>query len=235
MVTETGAQIADSVRYILREIETINEIAVRSQDPLAGKLRLGAIPSLAAYIFPQVVEGIKASLPNIKLILIEEKTATLIERLKHGEIDLALLALPVQDDFFVSEKLFDDKFYLAVPGDHELAKYKTVDQKILSKYQFLLLEEGHCLRDQALEVCKLNNIAEDHDVRATGIETLRSMVKAGTGITFMPEIAINELDQGICYIPFTHPALSREIGLVWRKTTARIEVIDKLVQLLKKI
>ena len=105
-----------------------------------------------------------------------------------------------------------------------------MDQKDLKNHRLLLLEEGHCLRDQALEICGLNGIAEEQDLRATGLETLRQMVKAGSGITFMPRIAAQDDEIGIHYVPFTRPAPVRTIGLVWRKTTARQQVIDKLVE-----
>ncbi len=230
MLTETGRQIAHSARRILREVGTIHEIAESCHDPMAGKFRLGAFPTLATYIFPDLVLKVKEVMPNLRLILIEEKTAVLIEKLRHGEIDAALLALPVYDDFLLSHKLFEDKFYLAVPADHELTKYDIVNQGILSKHRLLLLEEGHCLRDQALEVCQLHGIAEEQDFKATGMETLRQMVKAGTGITFIPEIAMNQNERDIRYIPFEVPAPARTIGLVWRKTTARQQVMDKIIK-----
>ena len=197
MLTEIGLQIAHSARRILREVGTMQEIAESSHDPLAGKFRLGAFPTLATYVFPDLVTKVKEVMPNLRLILIEEKTAVLIEKLRHGEIDAALLALPVYDDFLLSHKLFEDEFYLAVPPDHDLNKYDKVDQRILLNYRLLLLEEGHCLRDQALEVCQLHGIAEEQDFKATGMETLRQMVKAGTGITFIPEIAKNQNEHGI--------------------------------------
>ena len=162
--------------------------------------------------------------------MIEDKTAILVEKLRQGEIDAALLALPVRDNFLVSKPLFDDEFLLAVPPEHELADQGSIDQKVLKNHRLLLLEEGHCLRDQALEVCQLNGLDEEQDFRATGLETLRQMVKAGTGITFMPNIAIRPNESGIRYVPFTSPAPFRSIGLVWRKTTARQQVIDKLVE-----
>ncbi|TQV82644.1 LysR family transcriptional regulator [Exilibacterium tricleocarpae] len=230
MLTEVGEHIAHSARRILREVDTVHDIAKSSHDPLAGKFRLGAFPTLATYIFPNLVPRAKAAMPNIRLILIEEKTANLIEKLRHGEIDAALLALPVYDDFLVSHKLFDDEFLLAVPPDHELTKHPSIDQKTLKKQRLLLLEEGHCLRDQALDICRPHGIAEEQDFKATGMETLRQMVKAGTGITFMPKIAIQENEPGIHYIPFTAPAPIRTIGLVWRKTTTRQPVMDRLIE-----
>ncbi len=232
MLTEIGAQVEQSARRILREVDTIKEVARSSHDPLSGKFRLGAFPTLSTYIFPRLVPKVKASMPNLRLILIEEKTAILIEKLRHGEIDAALLALPVRDDYLVSKPLFDDEFLLAVPPEHPLARARSVDQQALKNQRLLLLEEGHCLRDQALEICGLNGIAEEQDFRATGLETLRQMIKAGSGITFMPRIAIQKDEAGIHYVPFTSPAPVRTIGLVWRKTTARQPVIDTLVECL---
>ncbi|NNM21683.1 MAG: LysR family transcriptional regulator [Gammaproteobacteria bacterium] len=232
MLTDTGNQIANSARRILREVDTIHDMAQSRHDPLAGKFRLGAFPTLATYIFPELVPKVKKHLPNLRLILIEEKTAILTDQLKRGKIDAALLALPVDDNFLVSQPLFEDEFLLAVSPGHELAAYKSVDQKKLEKHRLLLLEEGHCLRDQALEVCQLNGVAEEEDFRATGLETLRQMVKAGTGITFMPQIAIKNDEPGIRYIPFSGQPPVRTIGLVWRKTSARRQVIDKFVEIL---
>jgi len=167
--------------------------------------------------------------------LIEEKSADLITSILHGDIDAALLALPIEDDFLVAEALFDDEFMLAVPPNHELTKLSSIDQKILKSHPLLLLEEGHCLRDQALDICQLHEIAEEQDFRATSLETLRQMVKAGTGVTFIPKIAVDEKESGIQYIPFDSPAPTRTIGLVWRRTTVHIEVINKIIEILKTL
>lgn len=234
MVTEIGEQVARSARRILREVDTIHDVARSSHDPMSGRFRLGAFPTLSTYIFPTLVPKVRQALPDLRLILIEEKTAMLLEKLRRGDIDAALLALPQREDYLVSRPLFDDEFLLAVPTDHPLAKLQSVDQNALQNHRLLLLEEGHCLRDQALDVCQLNGIAEEEDFRATGLETLRQMVKAGSGITFMPAIAVQQGEAGIHYVPFSRPAPVRNIGLVWRKTTARQQVIDKLVELLKE-
>jgi LysR family hydrogen peroxide-inducible transcriptional activator len=165
--------------------------------------------------------------------LIEEKTDRLIQQLKQGLIDAALLALPIIEDSLQSQQLFTDEFKLAVAPDNPLAKNKTIKQSDLHNKQLLLLDEGHCLRGQALQVCQLNGAEEQQDVRATGLETLRQMVKAGTGITFITEIAIHEPDPDICYLPFSDPAPSRSIGLVWRKTSARTQLIGHICDLIK--
>jgi LysR family hydrogen peroxide-inducible transcriptional activator len=233
MLTDTGALVAMSARKILREVDDIHDIAQSSHDPLSGKFRLGAFPTLSTYIFPSLVEMVNRDMVDLRLILIEEKTATLVNKLRQGEIDAALLALPVEDNFLVTQKLFDDEFFLAVPSGHELTRYKSIDQSRLRDHRLLLLEEGHCLRDQALEVCQLGGMSEEQDFRATGLETLRQMVRAGTGITFIPEIAKQAVEPGIEYIPFEAPAPLRQIGLVWRKTTTRHAVLKRLVQSLE--
>lgn len=232
ILTEAGGQILRSAQRILREVDTIEVVARSQRDPLSGKFRLGAFPTLAPYIFPKLVPEIKTGMPGLRLILIEEKTAVLIEKLEAGEIDAALLALPVEGHHLETQRLFDDEFLLAVASEHKLSAAKCVDQGTLKDHHLLLLEEGHCLRDQALEICQLNSSAEDQEFRATGLETLRQMVLAGTGITLMPKIAVQANEVGIKYIPFSGTPPVRTIGLVWRKTTARKLVIDKLVELL---
>ncbi|MDO9048714.1 MAG: LysR substrate-binding domain-containing protein [Methylobacter sp.] len=230
--TELGQQIIASARRILLEVDTIQQLAGNAQDPLAGNFRLGAFPTLATYIFPGLVPLIKQTLPKLRLILVEEKTDILIAQLKQGQLDAALLALPIPDDTLEIRMLFDDEFLLAVASDNPLAARKTIAQSDLTHQQLLLLDEGHCLRGQALQICKLNHAEEQQDVRATGLETLRQMVRAGTGITFMPKIAIHEPEDGIRYIPFDEPVPKRTIGIVWRKTSARNELLERLTKLM---
>jgi len=230
--TETGEQIVSLARKVLQQVDTMHDVAKSSKDPLAGKFRLGAFPTLSTYIFPSLVPKITAALPQLKLVLIEEKTQQLLDRLKRGELDAALLALPIHEDQLAAQALFDDEFLLAVPPSHPHASKKQIAQADISGEKLLLLEEGHCLRDQALSVCQLAGSEEEQDFRATSLETLRQMVKAGTGITFMPHIAIQTDERDICYVPFKKPAPYRTIGLVWRKTSVRTAVIEKLAALL---
>lgn len=236
MLTQAGSEIVNAARKMLREAENIREIAAGARDPLAGKFRLGAFPTLSPYLFPEIVPELKSHFPDLRLILIEEKTSDLLTRLKSGEIDAALLALPVQDDQFLSTPLFDDPFLLAVPDSHILAKKQDVTLNDLHQGKLMLLEEGHCLRDQALDVCHLQDFPVEEDFYATSLETLRQMVRAGTGMTFMPRIAISSMKDhtGISYIPFKEPAPFRTIGLVWRKTSVRKELIKQMVDMIKK-
>jgi len=228
MITEAGQDIIQSAEKIMHEVERIKEIAEHAHNPFSGTFRLGAFPTLSTYIFPNMVPQIKKLMPDLHLILIEDKTAVLIERLHKGEIDAALLALPVHGDSLEIKRLFDDSFFLAVFPEHPLANTTQIGMEELSKYSLLLLEEGHCLRDHALEVCHQHHISEEQDFRATGLETLRQMVKAGTGITLMPEIAINNAEADIHYIPFIDPSPYRTIGLVFRKTSTKKEIIQQL-------
>jgi len=226
MITEEGRDIIQSARRILQEVESIKEIAENSRNPFTGTFHLGAFPTLSTYIFPAIVPQIKKLMPDLRLVLIEEKTAILTEKLHKGEIDAALFAMPVHENFFEMKILFDDPFFLACTPDHPLAEKSEIAVEELAQYRLLLLEEGHCLRDNALEICQQHNIPEEQAFRATGLETLRQMVKAGTGITLMPEIAINNPEMGIHYVPFKAPVPHRTIGLFYRKTSVKKEIIQ---------
>ena len=231
IATEVGNEIIASARRILQEADALKQIAQSARDPLSGNLRLGAFPTLSTYLFPSLLPLIKEELPRTRLILIEEKTDGLIYQLKNGTLDMALLALPVQDDFLESRFLFDDEFFLAVGNSHAFAGKTSVELADLQGEALLLLNEGHCLRGQALEVCRISGAIEQQDVSATGLETLRQIVHAGSGITLMPRIAMRP-DDGIRYIPFAPPALTRSIGLVWRKTSVRTVLIAELARLI---
>ncbi len=228
--TPVGHQILDHARRVLTQVEQIKQIADHAKDPLSGRFVLGAFPTVASYVLPKCTEIITQALPDIQLILVEEKTETLLAMLRDGTVDAALLATPVKEECFDHYELFDDDFYLAVPSDHPLRMHQTIDQSMLAGQELLLLEEGHCLRDQALEVCFFNAAEEQHNVRATSLETLRQMVKAGTGITLMPECAVAQGEPGIHYIPFAEPVPFRTIGLFWRKTSTRMEVIERFTK-----
>jgi LysR family hydrogen peroxide-inducible transcriptional activator len=230
-LTEPGERILEASRRILGEVDLIKTIAGSSRDPLAGSFRLGAFPTLASYVFPRLVPEISRGLPKLKLLLVEEKTDVLVERLKAGQCDAALLALPVNDPPLVAMKIFEDPFLLALPASHPWADHAQIDPAELRQVKLLLLDEGHCLRDQALDVCYQHGGHEEADFRATSLETLRMMVKAGSGLTLMPRIAARLDDPEIRYLPFSEPAPRRIIGLVWRKTSARQILTDRIVEM----
>lgn len=234
LITDVGELIIATAKHILQDVDLIEEISANAQNPLAGNFKLGAFPTLASYILPSLVPLIKNQLPHIRLILVEEKTDTLIQQLKNGDLDAALLAAPIKEDDLVAERLFDDTFKIAVSAQHHLAKQASINPSDLVGEPLLLLDEGHCLRDQALQFCQLNGAEEEQNVRATSLETLRQMVRANTGITFMPDIAIQNDDSNIRYIPFREPQPQRTICLVWRKTTPKSLLINKLKQLIQQ-
>ncbi|MDR3448707.1 MAG: LysR substrate-binding domain-containing protein [Alphaproteobacteria bacterium] len=235
MITEAGSRVAVIARRMLQDEKNIRDIARLAGDPRAGEFRLGAIPTLASYVFPSFVPAINAAFPLMQLLLAEEKTEILLEKLKTGRIDADLLALPVEDASLESAVLFEDEFLLAVGRDHPLAKRKSVRADELAGHKLLLLDEGHCLRDQALDVCRAHGADEEKSFRATSLETLRLMVQTPHSplMTLMPAIAATRADD-LRYIPFTHPAPSRRIGMVWRKASARAPTITEMAKLLKK-
>lgn len=235
MPTEMGQRIIQSARRILSEVDAIKDSAAASQDPYGGRFRLGGFPTLACYLFPDLVPALMERMPNIRLVLVEEKSDVLVEKLRHGQIDAAILSLPVKDEFFHARHLFDDPFYMAVSDRHPLAGCNAIGTETLSQHKLLLLDEGHCLRDQALDVCEFMGAADEADLRATSLETLRQMVRADTGVTLMPEIAVGPRDSGVRYIPFTAPQPFRAIGLVRRKTCTRTAAFDAVCECIAQI
>jgi LysR family hydrogen peroxide-inducible transcriptional activator len=223
MLTAVGEEIAQRARLVLRDIEQIRAVARRSGNPADGVLRLGLFPTLAPYLLPHVVPTLREKYPNLRLQLAEEKTDTILRMLRHGDLDAALLALPINDEGLEVETLFEEPFVLAIPGQHPLAdrKHFTIDD--LEGEELLLLEEGHCLREHALEVCALANAHERVDFHATSMETLRQMVAANVGITLMPLLAVKPpiaATGNIIIRRFDNPAPSRTIALVWRSSSA---------------
>jgi len=233
MITQVGRKLIDKAKEVLQGADEMHDIAKNSHDPFAGEIKIGAFPTLAPYFLPQIVPQITKEFPKLKLLLLEEKTGTLIEKLKNGEIDAAFLAtpLPVDDDSFEINELFQELFYLAVSQNHPFSKLKTVSEDDIKDEKLLLLQEGHCLRSQALDICSLMGASESQDFRATSLETLRQMVSANVGITLIPELAKKEND-GIAYIPFKDAKPSRAIAMVSRKSSARKECFEAIIQTL---
>ncbi|MBU6141083.1 MAG: LysR family transcriptional regulator [Proteobacteria bacterium] len=231
LVTKIGAEIIKRAEIILREAEEIKKIAKNSKDPFSGDIRIGAFPTLASYFFPKVVGKISKKFPQLKLLLIEEKTETLLQKLKNGEIDAAFIAMPCDDFGLESQKIFSEEFLLALPQKHALASKNKIQIKDLSGKELMLLEDGHCLRNQALEACSMLGAFEQQDFRASSLETLRQMVIVGAGITLMPEIAVKKEDK-ISYLRIAN-APKRTIGLYWRKSSARKNLFEEMAKISK--
>lgn len=223
MLTAAGEDIVVRARRVLAEVEQMKEAARRSRDPEAGSLRLGVFPTLGPYLLPHVVPQLRERFPQLALLLVEEKSDVLLERLRAGRLDAALLALPIDDDQLHAHFLFEEPFVLAAPAQHPLAQVQVLTMDALSDETLLLLEDGHCLRDQALDVCRLSGAQEKSGFRATSLETLRQMVAAGAGITLLPALSVHApvaQPRNIRLVPFRDPPPSRRIALVWRKSSA---------------
>ncbi len=231
LVTKVGKEILLKAEIILREAEEIRNIARNSKDPFSGELRIGAFPTLASYFFPKILGKISKKFPKLKLFLVEEKTATLLQKLQDGEIDAAFIALPIAASDLEVRAIFSESFLLAVPKNHALAKNKKIQAKDLKDQKLMLLEDGHCMRSQALEVCDIVGAFEQQDFKASSLETLRQMVEIGAGITLMPQIAIKK-DDKISYAEISN-APKRTIGLVWRKSSSRELLMNELAKLIQ--
>jgi LysR family transcriptional regulator, hydrogen peroxide-inducible genes activator len=234
MLTPVGREIAERARKVIADVAQLGELARRSRDPEAGTVRLGLFPTLAPYLLPHVLPGVRARFPRLELLLVEEKTDAILARLRDGRLDAGLLALPVHDDQLHVEPLFEEPFVLAVPQSHRLAARDTpLTLHDLDREHLLLLEEGHCLRDQALDVCRLAGADERDGFRATSLETLRQMVAAGVGSTLLPVLAVQppvSPSPDIHLLPFRDKPPSREIAMVWRRSSAMGNFLQQLAQ-----
>jgi LysR family hydrogen peroxide-inducible transcriptional activator len=238
MLTPVGEEIAERARLVLNDIEQIRAVARRSSNPADGVLRLGLFPTLAPYFLPHVVPGIRQRYPNLRLQLAEEKTEDILRMLRQGELDAGLLALPVGAEGMEIEILFEEPFVLALPADHPLTGREEVDMGDLRGAELLLLEEGHCLRDHALEVCALADAHERVDFHATSMETLRQMVAADVGITLMPLLAVKPpiaATRNMAILPFAEPSPQRTIAMVWRSSSALSEFLREFSASLKAL
>ncbi len=232
-LTVAGEEIVARARRILEASDEIVELAKGHRDPLAGRLKLALLPTIGPYLLPNVAARLRKQLPRLELMLYEYQTDPMLEKLHSGEIDVGILALPVQMDGLDSYELYKEPFTVALPANHKLAAKQTIKVEDLAHETLLLLEDGHCLRDQALDICSSTDVHEKQDFRATSLETLRQMVAAGVGITLLPELAGRGAygnARGVAIKPFVKPVPSRTIGAVWRKSTARREAILALAR-----
>ncbi len=224
ILTPIGRDVVERARRILAQVDELQETVRERVPPLSGTLRLGVIPTVGPYVLPALLPRVRALFPKVELYLREDKTAELVAQLRDGRVDVALLALPVVGDDLQSMLLFEDPFVLAMPEGHELARQQKVRETDLVGCQLLLLEDGHCLRDHALQVCSLAGAGNVADFGATSLNTLVQMVANGLGVTLMPSLALNvELrsDSGLDVRRFQDPEPSRQIGLLWRRSSLR--------------
>ena len=238
MFTPVGLDIVERARRVLADVEQLREAARRTTDPEAGSVRLGMFPTLGPYLLPHVVPNLRTRFPRLELLLVEEKTEGLLGMLRDGRLDAAVLALPVHEDWLECEPLFEEPFLLAVPVGHELAGKHDLTLSQLSDQDLLLLEDGHCLRDHALEVCALAGAGEKAGFRATSLETLRQMVSAGVGITLLPMLAVKPpvpTSDYLRFVDFRDPAPTRRLAMVWRRSSARSGFLRSLASVLRDL
>jgi LysR family hydrogen peroxide-inducible transcriptional activator len=238
ILTEAGERVVERARVLLREADTIHDIARHAKNPEAGRLRVGLFPTLGPYLLPHVIPSVHAQYPHLELLLVEDKTDEVLQRLRDGQLDVGVLALPVDDDRLHCEPLFEEDFVLAVPADHPLANTsEPAPPSVIAGARLLLLDEGHCLREQALSVCDLAGASERRDFRATSLETLRQMVAAGVGITLLPELAVRPpvpASKDVVLVRFSEPVPRRQIAMFWRETSAYRAFLPSLASLFRE-
>lgn len=232
-VTPAGEEVVARARALVAAARELVDVARRRAKPLVGPLRLGVIPTIAPYLLPPALPAVRSAHPELRLMLREEKTDLLLALLAKGRLDAALLALDARLHDVDSVALFDDAFLLAMPPGHRLARKKRIAERDLEGERVLLLEDGHCLREQALAVCNRAGADENADFRATSLATLVQMVAGGDGVTLVPQIAVPAVAgpaSGLVVRPFQPPAPGRKLGLVWRRGSSRAEEMRLLAR-----
>jgi LysR family hydrogen peroxide-inducible transcriptional activator len=240
MLTPEGEQVVQQTQRILVELNALTALSEQLRDPMGGDLRIGIIPTIAPYLLPKVLAPLREAFPNLQIQLTEGQTANITRMLKHGDLDATLLALPLGEDNMEEVALLDEDFVFAVPANHPKAHLSEVDPSDLEGEEVLLLEDGHCFRDQALEVCQAHRGIESKSYSATSLETLRQLVAAGVGVTLIPQLAVPDevkASDGLRYIPFTANGQDRPmrtLGLCWRASSTRGELLQDVATLLKE-
>ena len=241
-ITPIGNEIIEQAQRVLEQAVGIKEIAKRGKDPLAGPLRLGVIYTVAPYLLPPLVKQVIRSTPQMPLLLQEQLTVKLLDMLRNGELDVAILAEPFPDHGLAIAPLYDEPFLVAVPHGHRLAHGAPVSSEAIRDETMLLLGTGHCFRDHVLEVCpEFARFSPDaggirKSFEGSSLETIKHMVASGMGITILPKLSVPfepgkappEGPGQICYVPFCEPVPSRRVVLAWRKSFTRLEAIEAL-------
>jgi LysR family hydrogen peroxide-inducible transcriptional activator len=222
-LTDIGVEVARRGEQVLSAARDLVDFARHRGRLLAGHLKLGIIPTLAPYVLPRVLPVLQARYPNLTVELRETRTKTLLEELAGGDLDVVMLALPVTDADIETVTLFEDPFLLAVPADDPLPKSTPVSAREIDQQRLMLLEEGHCLRDQALAYCAMERHEMPLSLGATSLATVMQMVASGYGVTLVPEVAVDVevRDERVKLLRFTPPGPGRTVGLAWRRTSSR--------------
>jgi len=238
-VTPVGAQIITQAERVLEQTSFIRDIAKQNNDPLSGTLRIGVIYTIAPYLLPQLVPTLINNVPQMPLVLLENFTVKLIELLRAGELDAAIMALPFNQQGLMVQPVYDEPFMVALPRHHAWAKRTHINSEELKSETMLLLGAGHCFRDQVLEVCPemsrfstgASGIAKTFE--GSSLETIRHMVASGIGITVLPQASVpttNTSQDMLNYIPFEAPVPSRRVVIAWRKSYTRHAAVEAVRQ-----
>jgi len=237
LMTPIGMQIAEGAKALLRGAEEIMEMATAGRSPMMGEMRLGVIPTISPFLLPRVLPALGRRFPELTLYLREEQSDPLLTRLQNGELDVALIALPYDTEDLSTDVILQDEFLFACSRDHALAGTDEVSLEALSNEPLMLLEEGHCLRGHTLDVCGVGNKRARAQFEASSLHTLVQMVAADVGVTLIPQLAIDaHITQGtdISLSRLSVPA-SRQIGLVWRRSSLRTKDFQLLGNTLREL
>jgi LysR family hydrogen peroxide-inducible transcriptional activator len=239
-ITTVGEAVIRHARQILEQADAMKQLARSFQDPLAGPLKIGAIPTISPYLIPLFLRAMQQDMPQMRLILSEEQTEILLARLKHHEIDAALIATEHPGLDFKSVPLYEEPFWLAYPQNNPLYTKEIIEPQDLEAMEILLLAEGHCLADQVMEVCHLQQRQQQGDyadLRASSLETLLQLVGAGYGSTLVPALALDCMDlsnRGIATRQLQLPHSSRRISLIYRETFPRQAALEGLIKIISR-
>ena len=233
-ITPVGARIVEQAQHVLGQTNAIREIAAQGKDPLAGPLRVGVIYTIGPYLLPRLVPRMIADAPQMPLLLQENFTVKLLELLRQGDIDLAILADPFPDPGLATLGVYDEPFVVAEPARHRWARRRAIRSLELKEQTMLLLGTGHCFRDQVLEVCpelsrhSQSSAGIQKTFEGSSLETIRHMVASGVGVTVLPRTACAQPreDELLRYIPFVAPPPHRRVSLVWRKSFTRVPAME---------
>ena len=233
-VTPAGHKIVEQAQRVLEEASRIRELAAAGKDPLAGPLRLGAIYTIGPYLLPKLIPILRRNAPAMQLLIQENFTHRLAEELKSGDVDVILVALPFEEPGVATRAVYDEPFLVAVPKGHPWEGKKRITSEELTRESLLLLGEGHCFRDQVLEICHTVRARDRSPLARTleggSLETIRQMVAGGVGITVLPATSTGAGGAGdlIRILPFARPVPTRRVGLAWRRSFPRPEAIEAL-------
>lgn len=234
-LTTLGEDLVTRARAILRSVDELGDLARTAQGPLAGRLRLGVIPTIAPYLLPQMIQHLSQAYPNLELNLRETITPALVRTLLDGKLDAAVLALPVSEPALSEEPLFEEEFVLVRPKSD--AAKPVPRPEALREMRLLLLEEGHCFRDQALSFCSLSNNPPRDLMEGSSLTTLVQMVGAGIGVTLIPEMAlqIESASASVSFARLPDPKPKRQIGMVWRKSSPLADSFSQVAAVLRDV